>query len=226
MTEPEYASLVGLLDEVYEATSQVVSGIDDDDDFDRPTRTERWSVKDLLFHQMCDAQRALIVFTTSADGPADTTAVSYWSSWRPGQPGADDHARYVSKAAAAYGSPSSLVAQWTETSRAAVRAARAHDGAALVTTQGHVLTAADFTHTLAVEGVVHHLDLTLELPSPELPTDAYQLVVDVLTGLFGADLPPSWSVTEAILKGTGREPLDDADRMALGEAADRLPLFG
>ena len=76
MTEPEYASLVGLLDEVYEATTQVVSGVDDDD-FDRPTRTERWSVKDLLFHQMCDAQRALIVFTTSPVGPADTTAVSY-----------------------------------------------------------------------------------------------------------------------------------------------------
>jgi uncharacterized protein (TIGR03083 family) len=225
MTQSEYATLVDLVDEVYEATTQVVSGLDDDA-FGRPTRTELWSVKDLLFHQMCDAQRALIVFTTSHPGPAETDAVSYWSRWAPGGPGADDHARYASKAATAYGSPSSLVAQWTETSRAAVRAARAHDGAALVTTQGHVLTAADFTHTLAVEGVVHHLDLTLEQPSPDLSPDAYQLVLDVLTGLLGAELPPSWSRTEAILKGTGREPLDDADRMALGDSADRLPLFG
>jgi uncharacterized protein (TIGR03083 family) len=202
MTEREYGALVCLLDGVYEATTQVVSELDDDD-FRRPTRTELWSVKDLLFHQMCDAQRALVVFTTSADGPADTTAVSYWSSWRPGQQGADDHARYASRAAAAYGSPSGLVAQWTETSRAAVRAARAHDGAALVSTQGHVLTAADFVHTLAVEGVVHHLDLTLELRAPGLSEDAYGLVLDVLTGLLGADLPAAWSPTEAVLKGTG-----------------------
>jgi uncharacterized protein (TIGR03083 family) len=225
MTEREYGALVRLLDGVYEATTQVVSQLDDDD-FRRPTGTELWSVKDLLFHLMCDAQRALIVFTTSADGPADTTAVSYWSSWRPGQPGADDHARYASRAAAAYGRPSGLVAQWTETSRAAVRAARAHDGAALVTTQGHVLTAADFVHTLAVEGVVHHLDLTLELPAPGLSEDAYGLVLDVLTGLLGADLPAAWSPTEAILKGTGRQPLGDQDRMALGEDADRVPVFG
>ena len=225
MTEREYGALVRLLDGVYEATTQVVSQLDDDD-FRRPTGTELWSVKDLLFHQMCDAQRALVVFTTSADGPADTTAVSYWSSWRPGQQGADDHARYASRAAAAYGSPSGLVAQWTETSRAAVRAARAHDGAALVSTQGHVLTAADFVHTLAVEGVVHHLDLTLELRAPGLSEDAYGLVLDVLTGLLGADLPAAWSPTEAVLKGTGRQPLGDQDRMALGEDADRVPLFG
>ncbi|HEY6741893.1 MAG TPA: maleylpyruvate isomerase N-terminal domain-containing protein [Lapillicoccus sp.] len=225
MTEREYGALVRLLDRVYEATTQVVSELDDDE-FRQPTRTELWSVQDLLFHLMCDAQRALVVFTTSPDGPADTTAVSYWSSWRPGQPGADDHARYASRAAAAYGSPSGLVAQWTATSRAAVRAARAHDGAALVTTQGHVLTAADFVHTLAVEGVVHHLDLTLELRGPGLSEDAYRLVLDVLTGLLGADLPAAWSPTEAILKGTGRQPLDDQDRMALGEDADRVPMFG
>ena len=147
-------------------------------------------------------------------------------SWRAGQPGADDHARYASKAAAAYGSPSGLVAQWTETSRAAVRAARAHDGAALVNTQGHVLTAADFVHTLVVEGVVHHLDLTLELPSPGLSADAYGLVLDVLAGLLGADLPDAWEPIEAILKGTGRKPLVDEDRVILGGGADRFPLFG
>ena len=119
-----------------------------------------------------------------------------------------------------------MVAQWTDTSRAAVRAARARDGAALVTTQGHVLTAADFVHTLAVEGVVHHLDLTLELPARGLSGDADGLVLNVLTGLFRGDLPEAWSPTEAILKGTGRLPLDDADRVDLGADADRFPLFG
>jgi hypothetical protein len=225
MSTQDYAVLVALLGEVYEATTTVVSGIDEAS-FGRRTRTELWSVKDLLFHQMCDAQRALIVVTTTPEGPADTTAVSYWSAWQPGQPGAEAHARYAAKAAAAYGGSQSLVEQWTETSRAAVRAARHRGPAGTLATQGHVLTPADFVHTLAVEGVVHHLDLTLEVPSPGLPDAAYELVVEVLTGLLGTDLPPAWSAEEAVLKGTGRRPLDDQDRESLGAAAERFPLFG
>ena len=225
MTERSYASLVALLDEVYEATTSVVTGLDVES-MGRPTRTEHWSVKDLLFHQMCDAQRALVAFTSESDAAPDTTAVTYWAAWHPGQPGAGDHARYASRAAAAYGRPESLVAQWTETSRAAVRAARRHGPNRAVATQGHVLTAADFVHTLAVEGVVHHLDLTLELPSPGLSDDAYAVVTEVLTGLLGSGLPAGWGPDEAVLKGTGRMPLTDGDRATLGERADRVPLFG
>ena len=142
---------------------------------------------------MGDAQRALIVLTTAPDGPPDTTEVSYWSAWQPGQAGADDHARYAIRSAAAYGQAASLVAQWTATSRAAVRAARNHGPEGAVETQGHVLEAADFVHTLVVEGVVHHLDLTLEVPSPGLPAEAYAVVVEVLTSLLGSGLPPGWS---------------------------------
>ncbi len=225
MTTREYAALVDLLDEVYEATTTVVSGLDDPS-FGRRTRTALWTVQELLFHQMCDAQRALVVFTTAPDAPADTSAVSYWSSWQPGTPGADAHAGYASRAAAAYGQVSFLVDQWTETSRAAVRAARAQAPEGRVATQGHVLEAGDFVHTLAVEGVVHHLDLTLEVPSPGLSADAYGLVLEVLTGLLGADLPTTWSPEEAVLKGTGRSALNGADRAALGAHAERFPLFG
>jgi hypothetical protein len=225
MTTRAYPALVALLDEVYEATTTVMSGLDDAS-FGRRTRTELWTVKELLFHQMCDAQRALVVFTTAPDGPADTSDVSYWSSWQPGTPGADAHARYASRAAAAYGQPSSLVGQWTETSRAAVRAARAHAPERRVATQGHILEAADFVHTLAVEGVVHHLDLTLEVPSPGLSANAYGLVLEVLTGLLGADLPTAWAPAEAVLKGTGRSPFTDADRAELGVHTERFPLFG
>jgi hypothetical protein len=225
MTERSYASLVALLDEAYTATTAAIAGLDEEA-MGRRTRTERWTVKDLLFHQMCDAQRALIVFTTEPDGPADTTAVSYWSAWQPGQPGAEAHARYAAKAAAAYGRGSSLVDQWTETSRAAVRAARRHGPDHAVATQGHVLTAADFVHTLAVEGVVHHLDLTLEVPSPGLSNEAYGLVLEVLTGLLGRELPGAWAPAEAVLKGTGRTGLSDQDRATLGDQAARFPLFG
>ena len=81
-------------------------------------------------------------------------------------------------------------------------------------------------HTLVVEGVVHHLDLTLEVPSPGLPDEAYTLVTEVLTGLVGAALPPGWSSEDAVLKGTGRLGLTPHDQAELGAGAERFPLFG
>ncbi len=80
--------------------------------------------------------------------------------------------------------------------------------------------------TLAVEGVVHHLDLTLELPSQSLPDASLHLVLDVLEGLLEAPLPSVWPPPEAILKGTGRIPLSESDRDELGSVATKFPLFG
>jgi len=119
-----YAALVDLLDVTCGATTAAVGTLDEAG-FERPTRTAAWDARELLFHQLCDAQRALIVLTTDDPGPADTDEVSYWSAWSPGSPGAAAHARYAAKAAAAYGHPSSLVSQWGDTASAAVRAAEA-----------------------------------------------------------------------------------------------------
>ncbi len=223
--ESTYASRVDLLDTVYAAVTAVVSGLDEPG-FTRRTGTAAWDVRTLLFHQLCDAQRALIVLTTDEPGPADTDAVTYWSAWSPGSPGADAHARYATRAAAAYGRPSGLVHQWDDTASAAVRAARRHAGQGFVATQGHVLEVGDFVHTLVVEAVVHHLDLTVEVPSPPLPPEAYAAVTDVLAGLHGRPLPDAWDAQEAIRKGTAREALTATDRLALGDRVDRFPLFG
>ena len=75
------------------------------------------------------------------------------------------------------------------------------------------------------KGVVHHLDLTLEVPSPGLSAAAYELVVEVLTGLLGAELPAAWSAEEAVLKGTGRQPLSDGDRRVPGSGRGAVPLL-
>ncbi len=226
MTSPQrYAVLVGLLGSTYRATTVAVDTLDDAD-FERRTRTEAWTVRQLLFHQLLDAQRALLVFATPDPGPADTDAVSYWSAWAPGGPDADAHARFVQRASDAYAGPRGLRAQWRDTSEAVLRAAAAHIGSGCLATQGHVLDVSAFVHTLAVEGAVHHLDLTLEIPSPGLPDAALDLVDEVLTGLLGEPLPSRWSRREAVLKGTGRSPLDDVDRGELGPSADRFPLFG
>ena len=198
-----------------------------------PSRCAGWAVSDVLYHQLLDARRALRTFASPAAGPPDTDQVSYWrhygagsgSAAGPGSAEAARHARHVRIAASAY-DPDQLAWDWRETSAAACRAALACPHPA-VTTQGLVLTTADFMSTLAVEAAVHYLDLTVALPAaPSPPQTPLMLVRWVLAGLAGAPLPGGWDDVTCALKLTGRVPLDAADRSALGDLADRLPLFG
>jgi hypothetical protein len=97
-----------------------------------------------------------------------------------------------------------------------------------VSTQDHVLTVPDFLATLVTEAVIHHLDLIASLPdAPEPPPAAVTIALDTLEGLAAPDgLPPHWGEREALLKATGREELDAADRRALGGRAELFPLLG
>ena len=69
-------------------------------------------------------------------------------------------------------------------------------------------------------------DLTVDLTGSPPTAQALTLTRTVLEGLLGAPLPARWDDTEAVLKGTGRVPLDDSDRVALGASAAELPLLG
>jgi uncharacterized protein (TIGR03083 family) len=192
-----------------------------------PSRCAGWVAGDVLYHQLMDARRALRTFASPDPGPADRDDVTYWQAYAPGggaQAADAAYARHVRIAAAAY-APDELIWEWTETAAAARRAARACRAAG-VATQGYVLTPADFTATLVVEAAVHYLDLTVHLPAAPPPAPAaLALVRRVLDGLAGQPLPASWDDVSCALKGTGRVPLDSADRAELGALAGRLPAF-
>jgi uncharacterized protein (TIGR03083 family) len=231
VSDLDRAAVLDALDAVYQRVTAAVSGLGEADMM-RPTRCAGWAVTDVLYHELLDARRALRTFATPSAGPVDRDDVSYWRDYAPasgadsapGGDGAAAHARYVRIAASAY-PPGSLAWEWSETAAAACRAARACDHP-MVATQGHVLPAAGFTATLAVEAAVHYLDLTVDLPSaPEPDPASLALVRRVLTGLLGAPLPAPWDDTTAALKGTGRDSLTDADRQALGPLTSAFPLF-
>jgi hypothetical protein len=240
VTELSQVAVLDALDAVYRKVTVVAGGLSEAD-LMRPSRCAGWAVADVLYHELLDARRALRTFASPADRPPDCDDVSYWTDYAPGGDGSSGdgasgggtstyaeesaaHARYVRIAAAAY-PPGALAWEWSETAAAAVRAGRAC-GHEAVTTQGHVLTVADFAATLAVEAAVHYLDLTVALPGAPPPEPAsLALVRRVLTGLLGAPLPASWDDVNAALKGTGRDPLNDADRQALGPSASKFPLF-
>jgi hypothetical protein len=207
-----------MLEDVYATVGRHAAALGDDG-LGRPSRAEGWSVKALLFHQLLDAQRALVALATPAEGPADVDAVSYW---RPFRPGADDrtdaaarrHGVFVARVAGAYDGSRGLLAQWDHTSSAVVRAVAAADPGALVETQGHVLTVADLASTLVVEATVHLLDA-----HGEPPAAAVAHTLEVLAELHGGPLPQPAAVradgaaahglapeVEALLQATGRLP--------------------
>ena len=231
MTELDHAAVLDALETGYRRVTDVVTGLGEAE-LMRPTGCAGWAVADVLFHQLLDAQRALVAFATPVTEPPDRDDVTYWAEFtpQPGEAGAQAragaaaHARFVRLAASAY-PPGTLARVWSETAAAACRAARACQAAG-VATQGHVLRPADFTATLAVETAVHYLDLTVDLPSAPPPDPvSLTLVRRVLEGLLGRPLPANWGDASAAVKGTGRVPLTDEDRMVLGPLADRVPLF-
>ena len=83
-----------LLRAAYETISAVVRPLADDDSW-RPTGCTGWSVRDLVFHCLCDAQRGLVALHTPVAGTPDTDAVTYWQGWQPGDPGAANGRRWV-----------------------------------------------------------------------------------------------------------------------------------
>jgi uncharacterized protein (TIGR03083 family) len=215
--------------DAYSELSRLVASLDDAD-FLRPSRCAGWSVGDVLFHVLLDAQRALVTFGTPARAKPSADYVSYWRTWATHRTdlAAGMHARFVRIAAAAYGDQKVLSHQWQETAQAVLQTSGRLPGADVVSSQGHTFTVTDFLGTLAVEATVHHLDMMVELPGKPGPRPgAIDLTVRVLDRLLGPDKPrPAWDDVTWVLKGTGRLPLVPTERQALGSTAARFPLVG
>ena len=209
----------------YEAFAAVVRPLGDEESW-RPTGCTGWAVRDLVFHCAGDAQRALVALHTPADGPPDRSAVTYWRDWAPDPVGAANGRRWNRVCAGMFLDFRELRDLYLETTAATVRAAADTPAELRVSTQGHVLTAADLASTLAVEATVHHLDLVTDLPDAPGPApEGLAAVRATLDGLLGRPLPLDWSDEYYARAATGRAPLTDTDRLALGADADRFPLF-
>ena len=216
---------VSLLGAAYRDLSAVLSSLTDAEGFE-PTGCAGWTAVDLGFHLLSDARRALVALNTPAAGPADTTAVDYWTAWRPPAPGDDEELWSTRIAASVHGGLPGVASRYAETSTAVIVAAGRVAPTDVVATQGRSLTVADLLSTLTVEAAVHHLDLVLRLDRPGPAAEPLAEVRRVLAGLLGRPLPADWDDGTAARRGTGREPLTAADRAELGPAAGAFPLFG
>ncbi|WP_217237958.1 maleylpyruvate isomerase N-terminal domain-containing protein [Streptomyces sp. AC555_RSS877] len=209
----------------YEAFAAVVRPLGDEESW-LPTDCAGWAVRDLVFHCVADAQRALVALHTPATGPADRDAVTYWRQWAPDPVGAADGRRRNRVGASMFPDFRQLKELYLETTAATVTAAAAARPDDRVITQGHVLTAGDLMVTLAVEASIHHLDLVARLPAAPGPAPTGLAAVRAtLDGLLGRPVPLGWSDERYARAATGRAPLTEAERGALGPDADRFPLF-
>jgi hypothetical protein len=223
----EYCAALVALKRAYGAVGELAAGLSRADLL-ASSRCHGWVVVDVLFHVLCDAQRALVALATPAAGPPDVDFVSYRTAFagKANDPAAA--AWWVRRSAAAFRDGTGVVALWQETAPAAVRAAGRADPDGYIATQGHVLAVADFLAALATEAVVHHLDMTVHLPTAPSPDPhVVALATRTLDGLLGpgASRADDWTAEEYLLKGTGRLPLSARDRSTLAEAADRFPLL-
>ncbi|MGY1736658.1 maleylpyruvate isomerase N-terminal domain-containing protein [Geodermatophilus sp. SYSU D00684] len=192
----------------------------------QPSGCAGWTVLDLTQHLLDDARRGLVALATPAEAPATTDAVAYWRAWQPA-PAEDDGTLWRTRVRASVTDGLRGLAPLYVRTAAAVGVAAGRVGPGeLVGTQGWVVRVDDLLSTLAVEAAVHHLDLVAHLDRPGPAPELLAEVRRVLEGLLGGPLPPGWDDATAVRRGTGREPLSDADRAALGDAAARFPLFG
>lgn len=215
----------GFID-AFEALGNAVRSLSDDQLL-FPSRCRGWAVCDVVCHLHIGLQDVLVALASPAEQPPDTDYVSYWKAWRPGGGDALAHARFVRLVASAYREPRGLVSHFDQTRGAAVRRAREIDLSINLAFQNEVIPVGDFLATWAVEGAIHHLDLTLELPDVESPaSSALALVRATLDGLVDTPVEIGWDDGQYALKGTGRSPLTEEEKTALGAAAERFPLLG
>jgi uncharacterized protein (TIGR03083 family) len=212
-----------------ERLAETVAGLTDAD-LVAPTRCSGWLVAHLLAHMRLGlAEHATSFAEPAKPGEhADRDYVSYWRDFPPAaEPPGYGGVRFHWANASAYTTADGMRGHFADTARAAAGLTRrAPEGSYRI--QGHVMDAADILAMWTVEWVIHQLDLTAHLPGgrPAPSADAVALTARTLDGLLGRVPRPGWDDVTYILKGTGRVPIDEADREHLGDQAAAYPALG
>ena len=214
---------VTALDSAYGDLAELIGSLDEASSW-RSTRCAGWVVRDLVFHLLADAQRALVALATPATEDPDCDAVTYWRTL-PSTPDPEYRETRALRSMASQASMRFLADSYVETSAAVRVLARRTPAEDTVATQGHVLRVDDLCATLAVEAGLHHLDLMLELDWPGPSSTTLQVVRATLDGLLGRPTPAGWPVAQWALVATGRTRPTELHHYVLGADVERLPLL-
>ncbi len=225
MTTRSAPPCAALVRDAYSAFGRVVLALDEDRSWTE-TGARGWTIRDLTYHCLADAQRGLVALHSPSAEPPDRDAVSYWRDWAPNLEGAAQGRRFTRVGASMFLVWGQLRDLYLETSAAVVDAALGGSASQAVVTQGQVLTSDDLLRTLCVEATIHHLDLVLNLPGSEGPSPSgLHEVRRVLDGLVGHEIATGWADERYARVATGRGTLTADEASELGQLSRRFPLF-
>ena len=219
-------------------TKELVALVGDlaDDEWERPSRCEGWTVRDLVAH--CEGMMLRLVGanTEEVEGPAESDRVGYYTYDPDGPREGEDPSKTFSehvrdRVIDEAGERSGEQLRDALSAAAAEMLARVRDIPAdrVIKRSGHEkLAFGEFVATRVLEFGVHSMDIGhATLRGERVHPDAVPVITGILDGLLAAPLPKAigWDPRTYILTGTGRRHLLHNERYALGPLADKFPLL-
>jgi len=217
---------------------ELLALVDDlsDEDLARATRCPGWSVAELIAHCEGMLQRLVGENAQPVDGAPEIDRLGYYGYDPDGPREAEDpektfseviRDRVIDEAAGRDGAE--LRASLERAVERALEGIRLVPHDRVIKRSGHPrMTFGEFVASRNLEFGVHAMDIADAVGRPERTAPAATaIIIGILDGLLGSPVPPSlhWDTTTFILAGTGRRPLEPAERSQLGDLAERFPLL-
>ena len=206
-----------------------------DDEWDLPTRCPGWTVKELVAHCESMLGRVLGYVEMRVDGPAEIDRVGYYQ-YDPDGPREDEPEKSFSDSIrdrvveeAAGRSNDEIRASLEQHAQTTFAGLGDIDSELVMKRTGHPpITFGEFVASRVLEFGVHTMDIGhATLRGERVHPDAVPVIVGILQGLLGAELPKGmgWDARTFVLTGTGRRHLEPNERFALGSLAEKFPLL-
>ncbi|MGH2759408.1 MAG: maleylpyruvate isomerase N-terminal domain-containing protein [Actinomycetota bacterium] len=231
MQGPEVAALEAQCKELSALVGELT-----DEEWDRPSRCDGWTVKELVAHCEGMLHRLVGANAEEVEGAPEIDRVGYYGYDPDGPREGEDpkktfseviRDRVVDEVGGRTGEE--LRESLDAAIGAALEGVRKIPADRVIKRSGHPRMRFDeFVASRVLEFGVHSMDLShATLRGERIHPDAAEIVKGILDGRLGAELPKGlgWDTRTFILSGTGRRRLESNERFALGPLAAMFPLL-
>jgi uncharacterized protein (TIGR03083 family) len=207
-----------------------------DEEWNRPSRCEGWTVKELVAH--CEGMMLRLVGANiePVEGPAESDRSGYYTYDPEGPREGEspdktfsEHVRDRVIEEAGDRSADEIRDSLASAIGGMVAKVRELPADRVIKRSGHPkLPFGEFVATRVLEFGVHSMDIGhATLRGERVHPDAVPVITGILDGLLGVPLPKSigWDPRTYILTGTGRRELLHNERFTLGPLAEKFPLL-
>jgi uncharacterized protein (TIGR03083 family) len=207
-----------------------------DEDWDRPSRCDGWTVKELVAHCEGMLDRLVGANAEEVEGTAEIDRVGYYGYDPDGPREGEDPSKTFSEVIrervideVGGRSGDELQESLDSSIAAALEGIGRIPAERVIKRSGHPRMRFDeFVASRVLEFGVHTMDIGhATLRGERIHPDAAEIVRDILDRRLGAELPKGlgWDTRTFILSGTGRRRLESNERFTLGSLAAKFPLL-